>query len=111
MREILAAIIPPAGPLQVRPITHDDGDTLRALVGGWLEAVMLGPVVGWINEEGRLTGLAPNPRATAILASLGWAGDGAGPVAGTVVLTGRAGPETTNLPESALHTLHRIAAL
>lgn len=67
-------------------VTYEE---LSAGVGGYVEALGLDCVDGvvmWLNEEGKLFGLAPNPAAHALVADAGLApGD---VIVGDVVLTG-----------------------
>lgn len=43
-------------------------DDLRAIVGGWLEALMVNPTITcYMNEEGKLDALPVNVRATAMM--------------------------------------------
>jgi Domain of unknown function (DUF3846) len=49
-----------------KPAHQDSLDWLQGLVGGSIEPVMLDPrrAEGYVNEEGKLVGLPPNPVAT-----------------------------------------------
>lgn len=61
--------------------------TLQGAVGGWVEAIDLSESVSlWVNEEGKLDGLEPNPYAQVF-----WDeafGAGTDFIVGNVVLTG-----------------------
>lgn len=61
-KQIRVVVAEPGKPAEVRMIPADDGEALRALVGGWLECVPLwdGKHDIWLNEEGKLMGLEPN---------------------------------------------------
>lgn len=48
-------------------VAFADTETIRDAVGGYIEAVYSGARMSlWCNEEGKLTGLAVNPAATAL---------------------------------------------
>ena len=49
------------------------GDVYRGIVGGWIERVTLPAPFGalYLNEEGKLSGLAPNPVAERVLLGAG----------------------------------------
>lgn len=71
---------------------------LNELVGGWIEAVGLPNGVGYINEEGKILGMAYNMPATAIakgnIAENDW-------IAGNMVVFGKADRfgEETDIPD------------
>ncbi len=105
------AIIPPDGYVHVSEI---DGDlqTLQKIVGGYVEAVALkgdlgSACFGYINEEGKLNGLAPNPAATTITHL--FPGDY---IAGTMIVLGECDAEgvETSVPDDALAMLGALHA-
>ena len=49
----------------------------------------------WVNEEGLLRGLEPNPLATSLAKACGWQGD---LLVGNAVITGGTGPDGETLP-------------
>lgn len=63
-------VITPDGEMTVETLSGDpdvDAHALHDHVGGWLEAVRTVGIEGavmWVNEEGKLNGLPPNPLAT-----------------------------------------------
>jgi hypothetical protein len=110
-------IIPVEGPIEDRQI---DGqlDDLQALVGGYIEAVALPDFItgadqatAYVNEEGKLDGLAPNFRATDFMVpgvGLMW-GDY---IAGPMVLAGfdpETGEHTADIPPAVVRRAHQIA--
>jgi len=91
-RHIRVVVIPAAldQPMYEQHIDIGAGDSglrpLQALVGGFIERIVFDNAVdGIINEEGKLTGLQPNERATALWGPRLMAGD---VICGTLVLTG-----------------------
>ena len=86
-----ATVIEPSG--ESREVSPANGreftlEELHAFVGGYIELVKLKPGNGqdymYINEEGKLQHLAPNPRATALAAI-----DPRDVIAGTAVIMRR----------------------
>jgi len=110
----LALIVDPAGPYRVEEF-DGDGDALRAVVGGWLEAAPSDEsVTVWVNEEGKALGLPINRLAMDVwlrwdlhrcmLLGRDW-------LAGNVVVTGgvdRNG-ETLDLPDAARRWVMTVA--
>jgi hypothetical protein len=100
--EVINGICIPAEitePARVVEIT--DGDSICALVGGYMEALMVNPTTTcYLNEEGKLDGLPVNVRATAMMLH---ALHGTDVIVGDVVLLGF-DPETgedLSLPDAA----------
>lgn len=93
-RNVSCIIIEADGNAEVKVLPVADHDTLSGIVGGWLE--MIGPMVngfgpwhGYVDEEGKIKGLARNFTATDIATMLGWGGEVAGDyIAGPLVLLG-----------------------
>jgi hypothetical protein len=85
--EVIKGICIPAEitePARVVEIT--DGGSISALVGGWMEAIMVNPTITcYMNEEGKLDGLPVNVRATAMMLH---ALHGTDVIVGDVVLLG-----------------------
>lgn len=90
-------------------------ETIRDGVGGWIEAAPSdGRVVVWVNEEGKVDGLAFNPLGHAFWGQVDHygcisAGDW---MAGPCVITGPADHDgnTTEVPEWVLPALRLLAA-
>lgn len=66
----MAKLIPTSGP--VREVAPAEGPTftlqeLQAIVGGYIEALRLGALWLFLNEEGKLHSLPLNERATALM--------------------------------------------
>ena len=84
-----------------RMVEVTDGKSISALVGGWLEALMVNPTITcYMNEEGKIDGLPVNVRATAMMLH---ALHGTDVIVGDVVLLGF-NPETgedLSLPDAA----------
>lgn len=109
-------------PTEERPVSRyrveefdGDGDALRAVLGGLLEAAPADEsVTVWVNEEGKLDGLPVNRLAMdvwvrwdvhrCILHGRDW-------LAGNVVVTGGTSPSgrTLDLPEDARRWILRVA--
>ncbi len=94
--EVKALIVEPGadGRVTVRRIGTGLRD-LQSLVGGLIQPVQINnDVVAWCNEEGKLMGLPPNVKATAL------AGIGAyDTIVGTVVITGDSDGDLDDVPE------------
>lgn len=73
MTSIVKALIVPAGLAAAPRIESIVGDltTLQELVGGDLEAVTFGDAHVYLNTEGKILGLRPNPRASFLLMEAG----------------------------------------
>lgn len=112
----LAIIVDPAGPYRVEEF-DGDGDALRAVLGGWLEAAPSDEsVTVWVNEDGKNLGLPINRLAMDVwlrwdvhrcmLVGRDW-------LAGNVVVTGgvdnRTG-ETKDIGADARRWVLRVAA-
>lgn len=72
MTTVRALVIPAGGSPEVKDLTPDL-DTLKGLVGGWIEYVHAG--TDWhayCDEEGKLKGSPPNYSATRLAHHLGW---------------------------------------
>lgn len=68
-----ALIIQPDGTGAVEDFDANDYPTLSRKVGGMIEAVMVDDTVhAYVNEEGKLQGLAPNPIATLLTGVHRW---------------------------------------
>lgn len=105
----VTALVIPAGSesAELRLIRANDGEVLRALVGGWLQALnVTGDATMFLNEDGKAAGLVDNPVAT----RLAIAGPGLFPgdyIAGTVVVVGKRpegemGEVCADVPQSVL---------
>lgn len=73
---VAALIVQPDGSAEIRDI-DPTLDTLKELVGGWLEAIHPGDVShglwhAYIDEEGKLKQLPVNEAGTAFAHSIGW---------------------------------------
>jgi hypothetical protein len=85
-----ALVIEPGGEVRITQLQRGC-EPLQKLVGGWIEAVYSidQELTFWINEEGKLIGLVPNPFGTAV-----WHGTNPNAervndfLCGTVVVTG-----------------------
>lgn len=118
MASYRALLIPVEGPVQELELSNEDGEGLKQLqelVGGYIEAVdppeelQLGTTTCYINEEGKLEGLAPNMRATDFMVpGVGlWWGDY---VAGPMIVCGF-NPYTgynRSIPEAAVKRVRLI---
>jgi hypothetical protein len=105
-----AVVIPPDGPAHVVEIDVAL-KTLQGIVGGYIEAVALkgdlgAECFGYINEEGKLDGLAPNPRATEITRL--FTGDY---IAGTMIVMGQCDTDgvETSVPEHVAWAMTRVS--
>uniref|UniRef100_UPI003F4977B4 DUF3846 domain-containing protein n=1 Tax=Paenarthrobacter ureafaciens TaxID=37931 RepID=UPI003F4977B4 len=103
------ALIIPANPTEpARVETTDTGlETLQGLVGGNIEAVSFEDWHSYLNEEGKILGLAPNRRAgLLILAETGGLSD---VYCGDVIVLGETsdGGEG-NVPESLLDLAEKL---
>ena len=78
--------------------------TKAAIGGGWLEGIGGQGWMGYVDEEGKLKGLEPNWRATALAWALGWpTGDH---LVGTVIFFGPAsGGVETDVPDFVVQAL------
>ena len=62
-----ALLIKTTGELEVTNLPDENAHlVLNELCGGWLDCVRLEDVVGYVNDEGLLIGLAPNVFASAL---------------------------------------------
>lgn len=86
MEQIRVAVKEPRKPLVFKDI-NNDLETLRDIVGGWIEAVPFGDMVVICDEEGRLKGKEPN----IMVGGIGFVG--------TVIIAGASGDEFTSLPK------------
>lgn len=96
----------------------DAGVSLREVIGGWIERVILIPadltdsdvrtygLDMWADEEGLIRGLPVNPVATVLANTFGHAS----PIVGPVVIAGSMPPETTGCPEGVGVEIRRVAA-
>ncbi|MBB1257122.1 DUF3846 domain-containing protein [Streptomyces sp. OF3] len=85
--------------------------TLQAECGGPVEAISLtADRVMWVHEDGKSLGQPFNRRATAALKAAGRAFPGDW-IAGTAVITGRKGPETTSLTDEQLARTYQDLAI
>lgn len=104
-----AAIIPadPAQPIRVEDI-EDNFEALGAVVGGFLEAVGAQAIAAgmYINEEGKIHGLARNDRAT-LVANVSRSIRSTDYIAGDAVLLGLCDDEgnDTDLPLASIALL------
>jgi hypothetical protein len=65
-------------------------DTFSQIVGGWIEAVSgRGGWMGYLNEEGKLDGLPPNPNGEQFLRTHGWQGSMWDVIVGPLVIVGK----------------------
>lgn len=102
-----ALVIPTEGDITVgdMPVNGAEGlEWLKEQVGGWIEGVGFDSRAhGYVNEEGKLEGLPPNFRATALLRAAGTIMPD-DIIAGTLVLCGavdRDGGDTA-LPDDVI---------
>jgi transcriptional regulator with XRE-family HTH domain len=82
------------------------------VVKGLIEAVRLTMPDGtravmYVNEEGRIKGLPPNPLATALAQKLN-AGFGSQVIVGNTLVVGTAGCDETNIPQTAVNIIHQL---
>ncbi len=63
MATLRAVIVHPNGTMQVSEI-EDSLEAYQAIVGGYIEGVFGREATMYVNEEGLLMGLSPNPFAT-----------------------------------------------
>lgn len=72
-------------------------ETLRQAVGGYIEVVYLNNLLMWVNEEGKIHNLPPNPIATLMMLEKGIRDI----IAGDVIITGPADSEgyCTGIPD------------
>lgn len=102
---ITAVIIKPEGTVTVSKIRTDLHSLRQAIGGGYLERVACSPTVSaWMDEEGKINSLPPNPLATMIVKALGWPGDGY-LLNGTVMITGDKGSDVTDVPDDIVTAL------
>jgi hypothetical protein len=99
--EFEVLIIEPGGEHRVEKLGRGC-EPLQRLVGGYIEATYVerGDVTFWINEEGKLNGLEPNPVGTALWYQ-GWPNHRIEDIlVGTVVISGGADDqgETLSIP-------------
>lgn len=83
-----------------------DLQTLQSLVGGFIEPVTLShDATLWLNEEGKIYGLAVNETATALVthARIGLQPDDY--IVGTCVITGSTGSDESDVPLSVFEIL------
>lgn len=110
MKNIL--VITPAG--HVYQLLSPDGDVypiLKETVGGWLEAVSLPDGTMYVDEEGKLKGVEPNPIAT-MFARMSKALRDDDYIAGPVCIMGppdESGDDKT-VPPALIERLHRMLA-
>lgn len=71
MAEYKAFVIPVEGDAHTATADHDSVEQMQALVGGYVEAVRLGPLFLLLDEDGLSKKLQVNGRATRIVESLG----------------------------------------
>lgn len=89
-----AVVITPELEMSVIDIAQDELSQLQSAVDGYIEAVPLGDVMMWVNEEFVFRPeLLPNLLASAFYSEVG----GTRPIFGTVVLTGGTDPEGYSL--------------
>jgi hypothetical protein len=77
---------------------------MQAEVGGYIEAVALGPdeIMGWVNEDGQMLGLERNPVATLLAPSGMW-------LVGPMLVTGRGTGELAGLSEEQAEDVALVA--
>lgn len=86
MRQITAVVVDPSGDVQVREI-EDDFKTYQSLVGGYIEGVFGDGYTMYLNEEGAITGLPLNKKASGFVGHRSALGKGVS-LFGTVVILG-----------------------
>ena len=104
-------LIKASGEIEVMNPESEPGlEQMQGWVGGWLEAVNLrDDALMWVNEEGGLYHLPPNPMAT-VLATR-FAPDirmHGGYIHGDVVLSGRDDPAMAGVPEWLDDVIERL---
>ena len=92
-----------------------DLDSMKALVGGWLEIITPSSGAGtwhaYVDEEGKLKNSPINHAANLVLTRLGWQGLAVGDfVVGTVVILGTDGTEESDVPEEVLAVVKSLYA-
>lgn len=97
---------------EIRDVATNRPDEIRAILGGWLEAIagpagVAGPWHAYCDEEGKIKGRAINTLATVLAIRLGWEGLALGDVflVGPVVFLGGAGPDEADVPAEVLTAL------
>jgi len=92
------------------PRTPSTLDALQAEVGGYIEPITGSDWVMYLDEDGKMKNLNPNPTASRLAHRLGWQGLRAGDfIVGTVVVCGRNGPEESDVPQHVLDTLEGLS--
>lgn len=109
MAEVNAIVIEATGDARIEYVTPDL-ETLKGIVGGYLEGVSAiadtghGNWHGYVDEEGKLKNLPRNYVADEVLTALGWGGRVAGDfIVGPLILLGdgKAGEEA-DVPDATL---------
>jgi hypothetical protein len=96
-------VIPVVGDTRLQPM--ENYVSYRQVVGGYLEAVYLGPeMLMYVNEDGKHHRLPPNARATRLAWSFSLPADDF--IVGDVVIVGRGtGEDEEEIPESNVQLL------
>jgi hypothetical protein len=111
---VKAVIVRADGDIEIGPV-NPTLDGIKSVVGGWLEAIhptgdQYGVWHAYVDEEGKLKGLPPNPVATGFVTGLGWRGGDV--LCGPVVILGEDGEgEEADAPEQVQRAAMRWALI
>lgn len=111
MSYFAGVLVAPDTTITAQPWNPDTStlDHLQSAVGGLIELLELQPdLSAWVNEEGRIHNLPPNPLATALAITLCPNLQGTPLLMGPVVFTGGADDDGNTLPLSPARFLDLV---